>query len=61
LKRTELQQLELELGELSEKVKAAEGEERLLLETQTRRRGRKILEDLDPLTANIVAMREQGE
>lgn len=56
----ELQQLESELGELSEKIIAAEGEERLLLETQMRRRGRKILEDLDPLTANIVRLREQG-
>jgi hypothetical protein len=57
----ELEQLSSEFFELSEKARSAEGEELLILETQMRRRGRKLREDLGPFVANLVRLREEGQ
>jgi small conductance mechanosensitive channel len=56
-----LEQLSSQFFELSEKARSAEGEELLILETQMRRRGRKLREDLGPFVANLVRLREEGQ
>ena len=57
----ELGQLESELMELHQKAQAADGEERLVIEEQMKRRGKKIRESLDPFVSNILELREQGQ
>jgi hypothetical protein len=57
----ELEQLSSEFFALSEQARSAEGEELLVLETQMRRRGTRLREDLGPFVTRLVELREQGE
>jgi small conductance mechanosensitive channel len=58
---SELDKLEAEARELYQKAQAAEGEERLVIEEQLKRRGQKIRESLDPFVANIISLKEQSQ
>jgi hypothetical protein len=56
----ELGQVSAEFMELFDKAGSAVGEDLLIVETQIRRRGRRLREGIGPFIAGIVELRDEG-